>query len=33
MQNTINNQQSRDYAQIVIRFEKSTKLFLFNQLI
>ena len=33
MQNAINNRQSRDYAQIVIRLEKSTKLFLFNQLI
>ena len=33
MQNAINNRQSRDYAQIVIRLEKSTKLLLFNQLI
>ena len=33
MQNAINNRQFHDYVQIVIRFEKSTKLFLFNQLI
>ena len=33
MQSTINNQQFRDYVQIMIRFEKLTKLFLFNQLI